>query len=266
VIIPFRKYFIDIKSDMQTAGMNFTLDEYLSMTCFTCLVLSISFIFGIFFPMFVAITLAVTFSFSLSVIVFFLFYSYPKTVSNSRGEQIDKVLPFAVSYMSAIASGNTPPYYMFKTISEIEEYGEVSKEAGSIARNMKMFGMNFPDAIKREAARTPSKNFKEILWGINTTMMSGGDVRMYLKEKTDILIDDYRRRIRKYSQDMSMLVEIYLTVIMVGSIFFIVLTSIMGGSNGSDMASIQSFIVFLFLPLTSLGFIALVRMKSPVKR
>jgi flagellar protein FlaJ len=96
--------------------------------------------------------------------------------------------------------------------------------------------------------------------------MSGGDVRMYLKEKTDILIDDYRRRIRKYSQDMSMLVEIYLTVIMVGSIFFIVLTSIMGGSNGSDMASIQSFIVFLFLPLTSLGFIALVRMKSPVKR
>jgi flagellar protein FlaJ len=271
-IVPLRKYFLDIKNDLHTAGLSFTLDEYLSMALFTSTLLFffetmlISFIFGLFFYTFVAVSLAITFSFSMSVIIFFIFYSYPKTISKSREDDINKVLPFAVSYMSAISSGNTPPYYMFKTISQIKEYGEISKEASNIARNMKMFGLNFSDAIKREASRTPSKSLKEILWGINTTMMSGGDIRMYLKEKADMLIDDYRRRIRKYSQDLSMLVEIYLTVIIVGSIFFIVLTSVMGGSGSSDMAAIQSFIVFLFLPLTSMGFIALIRMQSPVKQ
>ena len=270
-ITPLRKYFIDIKADMQTAGMNFTLDEYLSMALFTSIILFViesavlSFIFGIFFNPLIAVSLALTFSFSISVMIFFFFYSYPKTISKSRGDQIDKVLPFAVSYMSSIASGDTPPYYMFKTISEIKEYDEVAKQAASIARNMKMFGLNFSDAIKRESARTPSKSFREILWGINTTITTGGDLRMYLKEKADILIDDYRRRIRKYSQDISMLVEVYLTVIIVGSIFFMVLTSIMSDAGSSFMASIQSFIVFLFLPLASIGFIMIIRTKSPVK-
>lgn len=271
-ITPIRKYFLDIKTDMQTAGMNFTLDEYLSMAAFTSVILFVvesivlSFIFGILrFPTLVAVSLALTFSFSLTVMIFFIFYSYPKTVSKGREDEINKVLPFAVSYMSAISSGDTPPYFMFKTISEIKEYGEVAKEAGAIARNMKMFGLNFSDAIKREAARTPSKNMKEILWGTNTTIMSGGDVRMYLKERADLLNEDYRRKIRKYSQDLSMLVEIYLTIIMVGSIFFIVLTSVMGGSGDASMATVQSFVILFFLPLTSIGFIFLMRMKSPVK-
>ena len=270
-VIPLRKYFLDIKTDIQTAGMSFTLDEYISMAVFTAMVLFISetaalaFIFGLFFNIFVSVALSLTLSFSMSVMLFFVFYSYPKTVSHSRADQIDRVLPFAVSYMSAIASGNTPPYYMFKTISRISDYGEVSKEAGSIASNMKMFGMNFSDSVKRESSRTPSKNFKEILWGINTTISSGGNVKTYLREKSDLLIDDYRRKIRKYSQDLSMLVEIYLTVIIVGSIFFIVLTSIMGGEGGLSMIMIQSFIVFVFLPLMSLGFIMLIKLRSPIK-
>lgn len=271
-ITPLRKYFLDIKVDMQTAGMSFTLDEYLSMATFTSIILFfiesiiLAFIFGVLnFPTLIAVSLSLTFSFSITVMIFFVFYSYPKTISKGREDEINKVLPFAVSYMSAISSGDTPPYYMFRTISQIKEYGEVAKEAGAIARNMKMFGLNFSDAIKRESARTPSKNLKEILWGTNTTIMSGGDVRMYLKEKADLLNEDYRRKIRKYSQDLSMLVEIYLTIIMVGSIFFIVLTSVMGSSGDAGMANIQCFVIMFFLPLTSIGFIFLMRMRSPVK-
>jgi flagellar protein FlaJ len=271
-VVPLRKYFLDIKNDLQTAGLNFTLDEYLSMGVFTAILLfvlesaALSFILGLFnFNIFVSVALSITLSFSMSIMLFFVFYSYPKTVSSGRAEQIDRVLPFAVSYMSAIASGNTPPYYMFKTISRISDYGEVSREAGAIASNMKMFGMNFSDSIKRESTRTPSKNFKEILWGINTTIASGGNVKTYLREKSDLLIDEYRRKIRKYSQDLSMLVEIYLTVIIVGSIFFIVLTSIMGGEGGRSMIMIQSFIVFVFLPLMSMGFIMLIKLRSPIK-
>ncbi|MCD6092500.1 MAG: type II secretion system F family protein [Candidatus Aenigmarchaeota archaeon] len=270
-IKPLRKYFLDMKKDLQKAGMNFTLDEYLSMAVFTSVIMFLSetvilsFIFGLFFAPLIAVSLSITLSLSLSGLVFFLFYSYPMAVSKGRGESIDKVLPFAVSYLSAIASGNVSPYYLFKTISRFKEYGEISKESGSIARNIKIFGMNFSDAIKREATRTPSKNFRELLYGINTIITSGADLRSFLKNKADLLIDDYRRRIRKYSQDLSVIVEIYLTLIIVGSIFFIVLTSIMGSAGGGGTIGVQSFIVFILLPLTSIGFIVIMKFKSPMK-
>jgi len=269
-IKPFRKYFLDLKNDLQIAGLNFTLDEYLSMALFTFLLafcletIILSFIFGLFFNIFIAVLLSITLSFSLSAVIFFLFYSYPATLSKKKGDDIDKVLPFAVSYLSALSSGNIPPYYLFRTLSNFSEYREVTKAAYNITRNIKMFGMNFTDAIKRESTRTASKNFKELLYGINTTISTGGDLRTFLREKSDLLMADYRRRIRKYSQDLSLFVEIYLTLIITGSIFFIVLTSIMAGTGGLEIISIQSFIVFIFLPFVSVAFLVLVRLRSPV--
>ena len=77
-------------------------------------------------------------------------------------------------------------------------------------------------------------------------------------------MNDYRRRIRKYSQDLSLYVEMYLTLIITGSIFFIVLSSIISSiSAGLGTIVIQSLIVFIMLPLISVGFIFLIRAANP---
>ena len=268
---PLRKYFLDIREDLQLAGLNFTLDEYLSMAVFTSLLafmvedILFSFIFGLFLPVPLAIVLGLLLAVSLSGTIFFLFYSYPLTLAKKRGEEIDKVLPFAVSYMSAIASGKISPYYLFRTLAEFKEYGVVAKECGNIARSIEMFGMNVTDAIKQEAMRTPSKNFRELLWGINTMILTGGNLRSYLQERADALMAEYRRRIRKYSQDLSLFTEIYLTLIITGSIFFTVLTSLMATTGGLEIVMIQAMIAFLFLPLVSTLFLILMKLRSPVK-
>ena len=75
---------------------------------------------------------------------------------------------------------------------------------------------------------------------------------------------DYRRRIRKYSQDLSLYVEMYLTLIITGSIFFIVLSSIISTiSAGLGTIMVQTFVVFALLPLLSIAFIILVKSTSP---
>lgn len=270
MIKPFRKYFLDVRADLRIAGLVFTLDEYLSMTFFTSLltflleIVVMSFIFGLFFNPFISVSLSTTLAFSLSGLVFFLFYSYPRALSKRRAEDIDKTLPFAASYLSAISVSNVVPTTLFSTISNFKEFGEVAKAAKNITRNIKLFGMNFTEAVKREAQNTPSKAFRELLWGINTTLTTGGDLGIFLREKTDSLMSEYRRKIRRYSNDLSMLIEIYLTLIITGSIMFLVLTSIMIGA-GFETVLIQSFIVFIFLPIMSTAFMVLIRLRSPIK-
>ena len=265
-----RRYFLDLKSDLQAAGMNFTLDEYLSMTLFTSLMVFVveniimAFIFGILTKDVISsLILGFTFSSAFAGVIFFLFYTYPSVLKGKKADEIDRLLPFAVSYMASIAAGNPQPVYLFKTISEFGEYGEVSKEAKDIVRNVEMFGMNFSDAVKREALRTPSRTFKEVLWGLLTAIESGASIESFLSQKANELMADYRRRVKRYSQLLSMLIQIYLTLIITGSIFFIVLTSIMASTAGFSIVAIQSFIVFIFLPFISIIFLILIKTKSP---
>ncbi len=265
-----RPYFIEMRDDLKKANINYTLEEYLSISLFTTVVtfimetLILSFLFGLFMNPIISVILGITMALTISGLLFFLFYSYPTAASKGRDRKIRKVLPFTVSYMSTIASSNVPPISVFKTISQFKEYGELTKEAESIVRDVEFFGMTTSAAIKKQAKLTPSNDLKELLYGINTMMMTGGNLGTFLKEKGDEYMNDYRRRIRKYSQDLSLYVEMYLTLIITGSIFFIVLSSIISTiSAGLGTILVQTMVVFILLPFISVAFIVLIRAADP---
>lgn len=268
-----RVHFIDIKEDIQRANMMYTIEEYLSTAFFTTSIVFVvelfllSYIFSLFISdVLVTMLMSLTLSFAFSSLLFFLFYSYPATVAKSRQNKIKKVLPFTVSYLATLASSKLPPITLFKTMSKFKEYGELSQEAETIYRDVELFGMNFSTAVKKQAKRTPSREFGDFLWGLNTVAASGGNLVSYLSQKTDEFMNDYRRRIRKYSQDLSLYVEIYLTLIITGSIFFIVLSSVISTlSGGVGTIAVQSFVVFILLPMLSVGFILLIKSVSPLE-
>lgn len=268
-----KPYFLDIRDDLQHANINLTLEEYLSTATFTIALMfflesiTLAFIFGVLrFSIIVSMLLSVTLSLTLSSILLFLFYTYPATLSKNRGSKIRKILPFAVSYMATIASSKLPPIVLFKTLAGFKEYGEVTEESKTITRDVEIFGMTFFASIRKQAKRTPSKELRELLWGMNSVMLSGGDIEFYLKQKGNELMADYRRRIRKYSQDISLFVEVYLTLIITGSIFFIVLSSVISSiSGGTGTTLVQSFVIFILLPLLSVGFILILKSISPLE-
>lgn len=270
---PLKKYFMDTKNDIQKAGMRYTLEEYLSTAFFTVTITFIietvilSFIFGLFFSTAIAVSLALMLSIAVSCALFFLFYSYPTAMSASRAKKINSALPFAVSYLASISSGKIHPAIMFKTLAQFKEYGEVSRESENISRNIDLFGMTVSSALRKEAEKTPSTEFRDVLYGMNTTITSGSDLTAYLREKGNELMDNYKRMIMKYSQDLSLFVEVYITLVITGSIFFIVLSSIMSViSGGLGTAMIQTFVVFILLPLISFGFIMLLKTISPLEK
>ncbi|MBI4019597.1 MAG: type II secretion system F family protein [Candidatus Aenigmarchaeota archaeon] len=268
----FSVYFLDVKENLQKANLKYTLEEWLSIAAFVTLTTFVmetvifAFIFGLMgMAPLIAILLSITLSFSIAGALLFLFYSYPGAIAKNREVKINKALPFAVSYMSSVSSADVPLIFFFKTLSQFKEYGEISTDSQSIVRDVEILGMPIHSAIKKRAKTTPSKEFKELLWGINNIYSSGGNVNVYLKGKGNELMADYRRKIKKYSQDLSLFVEIYLTLIIVGAIFFIVLSSIIASiSGGAETALIQTFIVFVLLPLLSAGFMILIKSISPL--
>ncbi len=265
---PLRKYFLDLRQDIRLAGLGYTLDEYLSMALFTSALTFVvesalfAFIFAFLFDVLFSVVLSLLLSLTISASIFFAFYSYPTALAKGRGEAIDKELPFAVSYMATVASGSKSIRDIFDSLSRLKEYKNVAFHCANIARNMRL-GMSASDAIRYEARRIPSRSFRELLFGMNTTLKSGASLHDYLREKANSLLAEHRRKVRRYSQDLSLFTEIYLTLVITGSIFFVVLTTIISPMAGVETAWLQSAIAFVFLPLTSLAFLVFAKLRCP---
>ncbi|MFH1229421.1 MAG: type II secretion system F family protein [Candidatus Aenigmatarchaeota archaeon] len=271
---PFVGYFESIKYDLLRSNLGFSLTEYVYSMFFILLLL-----FVVEFPTIVVITaivlkdaaMAFLLSFTLTTVVlllvFSLFYMYPSMASGKRKKSIDATLPFGTTYLATIASSGAPPIAMFKIMSQFPEYGELSVETGKIYRDVEAFGMDLLGAIRKTAARTPSEELKELLWGLDTVLSSGGNVGDFLHEKSRGFIAEYKRRLEQYSRTLSLLIEVYLTIVLVGSIFFIIMTALMsilgGGGDSMGMLFLQFMVIFIALPCASLGFIGLLKAISP---
>lgn len=270
---PFVDYFESLKPDLQKANIPLSLTEYVYVMVFVTTLIFVvefpllAFISGFFMSPAMAFFLSFTTTSFFCLVIFFAFYSYPSFISNIRKKKIDSALPFATTYLATIAGSRAPPTTMFKVISQFDEYGEVSKEMKKIYRDVEMFGMDLPAALRKTASRTPSLQLKELLWGLTTVLVEGSDLASYLREKSKGFMSEYRRRLQEFSRTLSLLIQIYLTLIIVGSIFFVIMTAIMsifgGGAINLFLAFLQFVIIFIVLPFVSVGFIILLKAISP---
>ena len=265
-------YFEDLRPKLSKAGIEITLPEYLSMMIFSVgivALLSLA-VGGTFLIVSMGISgmlMSIILTIVTSVLAALGFYIYPAILISSRASRIRDTLPFATMYLSTLAGTGTPLPQIFKNLGEVDEYGEVSKEAEKIARDIETFGMDVSEALERSANRNPSEDYKELMWGINHTITTGGSLRDFLHQRAQTLMNDYKRRIEEFSQSLSLLVEMYITVVVVGSIIFTSMSAVMS-SISPDMSpnlivGVQLLSIFFGLPLISAMFIILVQGLAP---
>jgi len=273
LIDPYLSYFSDLKIDIKRAGMKISLEEYLSIAITTSFFIFVfelpllALVFTLLKPeswIFGFVT-AITFSIITPMGFFILFINYPRILIRDRTRNIDNALPFATTYISSIAGSKLPPHEILRISSMFTEYGEVTEEIKNIVADIKGFGFDVNTALERAANRTPSKNLREVFWGMVSTIRAGGELDVYLREKAKTLLNDYRRRLNEFSHSLSVYIEIYLTALILGAIFFTILTSIMAGMIGGrlNLLLIQFFIIFIIMPLISTAFIILIKASSP---
>ncbi|MFP4046091.1 MAG: type II secretion system F family protein [Candidatus Aenigmatarchaeota archaeon] len=275
-IEPHLSHFKDIKQDLIKARIDYSLLEYFSLASFSS-ALAFVFVFILLtaitylipsFDILVGVIFSLNMSVFLAALTFFVFYIFPSFEAKERAKKIDYSLPFATTYMATVSGSEAPPTTMFKILSNFNEYPEIALEAGRIVRNIEMLGMTVIEALFQAAKESPSEKFKELVWGISTTLRTGGDLTDFLHEKARAYMRDYRRELNQYSNTLSTFLEVYLTLVIVGSIFFIIITSIISAfglseAMGSLVVFSQFAVVFLLLPGISIGFIYLLKGISP---
>ncbi len=263
-------YLEGIRDDLRKSKIKYSYHEYVSMSlmataiAFFGVAMVLGFALGLILDIVSAAFTALTLSMFASLLTFSFFYFYPSLKVSSRVKSIDSNIPFAAIYLSTLSSGKMSIKHMMKILAGIKSYGELAREFAEIVRSIEFMGLEVGKAIVKVAEETPSRSLKELLYGIYFNLISGADLYQYLSEKSEILMTEYRERIKKFSQELGIFIEIYLTLIIVGSVFFIVLTSVMNMIGGAtETIGMQFAIVFFVLPVISMMFVVIFSSMSP---
>ncbi len=271
-IEPLSKKFEFLRYDLKSAGINYLLEEYLSVTLVTSTIISLLFsyfttlslyyLMGIDNQIYLLVLyfVLVIFYFILSFSIFIIYIFYRKKAIQ---KEIDHFLPDAVMHLSTLSTTGLPYFKMFKIMSLIEEYGEVSKVFKRIATNVEVYGMDFLEALREEADKTPSTHLKEVFYGILTVIRSGGSISNFLLNKSYDLMRLKEHKEKEYIDTLSMIAELYVTVLIAGPLMAIIILSVIGLITNLPIRYdiLLTIIVYIGIPIAYLMFIIILSTK-----
>jgi len=195
--------------------------------------------------------------------VFFLFVSYPWVRAWERKRKIDSQLPYAIGWMSSMASIGVIPYMIFKKLSEAEEFfGEVSGEARLMVRDVELLGFDFVSALRNLAATTPSAHMRTFIQGAITNTLSGGEMGTYFVSKARENMEEGRKSFSDFITALGMVSEVYITALVAAPLFIIVMFAAMMMLRGTSPMILVA-IIYGFIPLGSLLFLLLTDAVTP---
>ena len=261
----FSNNFVSLKETLITANARILFRTYLSIAflfsfitfAFTFLLTLITSIFLQLDILFAIFGLMVVPSF-FALLTFFLIFVYPFTVTQSRKRDIEANLPFALTHMSAISESGAPPLAIFKILSQFNEYGEISKEAREITRDVEVFGMDEISALKQNIERSPSPDFRDVMEGIITTIQSGGSLKSYLMEESGKAMFEYAVKREKYNEVLATYADIYTALLVAAPMIFIVLLAALNIMGGTLFGlTVQELMVFGTVALAGLNMLFL---------
>ncbi len=179
--------------------------------------------------------------------------STPASRAKSRGKNINQRIPYALNYIAAMASAGVNIDQIFKSLGEQSVYGECSKEAQGVYRDMTYFGRDSVTAMRRAIVRSPSDKWSDFLQGAITTVTSGGNLQIYFQSKAERFMWENRQEQKSFIDMMGLMAETYVTAVVAGPLFLIVMMSIMGMLGGQGPGSLY-LIIYMLLPVANFGF------------
>ena len=168
--------------------------------------------------------------------------------------------------MSTLSKSGFEPQKIFELLSKFNDYPAAADEASKINHEVNKLGMDLRTSLERAIARSPSPEWTEFLAGIKNSVEVGGDLNKYLEEKATGFVHEYQRKLQAFGKTLTLLMNLYITIIIVGTIFFIVVSSLMGAVGGVSIATIKVFhyiTVFAGLPLITAALIIMIKNSSP---
>jgi flagellar protein FlaJ len=191
------------------------------------------------------------------------FLVYPNIIAGDRRRKIDASLPYAINYITSMSTAGITPAEVFRLLGDSAIYGECSVEARYIAREIDIFGRDLIDALRLVSSSSPSARMKEFLQGAMASISSGGNLTEYFRTKANQYALENRQTQKLFLDTLGLVAESYVTAVVAGMLFLIILQSIMSVLSGEKMPLFLYAIIYIMIPFGSIGFVIMVSTMTP---
>jgi archaeal flagellar protein FlaJ len=196
-------------------------------------------------------------------VTYAVFLLYPSVEAGNRRRNIDASLPYAINYVTSMSTAGITPAEVFRLLGDSPIYGESHVEARYIAREIDIFGRDLIDALRLVSSSTPSKRMKEFLQGAMASISSGGNLTDYFRTKADQYALENRQTQKLFLDTLALISESYVTAMVAGTLFLIILQSIMSVLSGDNKPMFLYAIIYIMIPLGSVAFVIMISSMTP---
>ena len=268
--------FKDLDASLKKSGMKSNFKAYVSTTILVSLLLSASIMVFVpvllFFIFKLSLVMALLFGVGVSLlagaVTVMAFYAYPSYRADNWKRELEDDLPFTVGYMSILAGAGVPPDFIWRSLAQVDASLAVSNVAKNVVRNVELFGFDIISALETTSKRTPSESFKDLIEGFISVVHSGGNLVKYLRNRSQQYMKLKQLALKRFSDSLAVLAEFYVTLMVAGSLIFVVMLAVMamlggGGFGPFDSHLLLQLLTYLGLPIGSIIFLVIVDMISP---
>ncbi|MGA2103834.1 type II secretion system F family protein [Methanoregula sp.] len=196
-------------------------------------------------------------------ITYAIFNVYPSVEAGNRRRNIDATLPYAINYITSMSTAGITPAEIFRLLGDSPIYGESSVEARYIAREIDIFGRDLIDALRIVSSSTPSVRMKEFLQGAMASISSGGNLTDYFRTKANQYALENRQTQKLFLDTLALISESYVTAMVAGTLFLIILQSIMSVLGGDSKPLFLYVVIYLMIPFGTIMFIIMISSMTP---
>jgi flagellar protein FlaJ len=263
----------NLERDLVKSNMQFTGQEYLSMTLMNVVVsIFISgflILFFLFFnigpdlPIITRTTESVTtrlikifwLIFVVPIATLFITFFYPSMEKNSSGNKMDQEMPFATIHMSAISGSMINPKNIFEIIISTNEYPHLSKQFTKLINEINIYGYDIVSALRNGAYNSPSKKLSELYAGLATTINSGGDLAGFFEKRSETLLFEYGLEKEKRTKAAETFMDIYISMVIAAPMILMILLMMMKISGLGIALSTSTITLIMIVAVTVINII-----------
>ncbi|WNY27011.1 hypothetical protein MsAm2_07950 [Methanolapillus ohkumae] len=201
----------------------------------------------------------------LECLILVFAFLLPFLLSAEKKIQIENQLPFAVNYMSAMASAGIPPEFIFQSLFEKKMknvYDAIAFEFMILECHLHLLGKDLPSALQYLSDTTPSPLLSEFLTGAKNTIVSGSDFQVFVLSKKQEYQSLFLRKKDQFFQMLDLLSEIYMTIFLAAPVFFIILLFTIAPLSGPKTEEMK-FLVYQAVPFLGLFFLFFLEVIDP---
>jgi flagellar protein FlaJ len=272
----FMPLFRDLDVNLQKSGLKINFKAYVSLTIFASFLITFSVAVTLpvllFFVSKIALESALLFGFGGALFTWALsiggFYLYPVYRADKHKRELEDEMPFTTGYMAILASAGVAPEKIFYSMSNLNVPLAASTEAKEVVKNINLFGLDVISALEKASSRSPSERFRDAIEGIISTIHTGGNLGAFLRERFKSAMKLRKLGLKKYSDNLSVLSEIYVALLLTGPLLLVIMVSVMSVLGGGDLGILSpdlllSLLTYLLIPVCAVIFLIILDATSP---